>query len=81
MVNATENELLRWIPLLPLLAAAYHGVVLSLVRRPTARWLVIVLSCGSVFTSFLLSCWALWDLIQLPEGARLLLDLLITWTR
>ena len=79
MVNATENELLRWIPFLPLLAAAYHGVVLSLVRRPTARWLVIVLSCGSVLTSFLLSCWAFWDLIQLPEGARLLLDDVYTW--
>ena len=74
MVNATENELLRWIVFLPLLAAAYHGVVLSVVRRPTARWLVIVLSCGSVLTSFVLSCWALWDLIQLPEGARYLLD-------
>ena len=79
MVNATENELLRWIPFLPLLAAAYHGVVLSLVRRPTARWLVIVLSCGSVLASFVLSCLALWDLIQLPEGARYLLDDVYTW--
>ena len=79
MVNATENELLRWIPFLPLLAAAYHGVVLSLVRRPTPRWLVVLLSCGSVLASLVLSCWALWDLIQLPEGARFLLDDVYTW--
>jgi NADH-quinone oxidoreductase subunit L len=79
MVNPTGSELLRWIPLLPLLAAAYHGVGLALVRRPTPRWLVIGLSCGSVLLSFLLSCLAFADLIQLPDGSRLLLDDVYTW--
>jgi NADH-quinone oxidoreductase subunit L len=79
MVTGNENELLRWIVLLPLIAAVYHGVVVGVVRRPTPRWIVIALSCGSVFVAFLLSCWAFWDLIQLPEESRLLVDDLYTW--
>ena len=34
MVNGfTESALLRWIPLLPLAVAIFHGVVLGVVRR------------------------------------------------
>ena len=36
MVNESPESLLRWIPLLPLLAAAVHGVMIGLVRRPHA---------------------------------------------
>jgi NADH-quinone oxidoreductase subunit L len=79
VVNGAENDLLRWIALLPLMAAAFHGVMLGVVRRPAPRWFVIGLSCGSVLLSFLFSCWAFWDLIQLPEGSRLLLDDVYTW--
>jgi NADH-quinone oxidoreductase subunit L len=76
----TENsELLRWIPLLPLLAASYHGVMLGLVRRPTPRPLTIALSCGSVVASFAVSCLALTELIQLPDGQRMLVDHIATW--
>ena len=74
MVTPTENELIRWIVFLPLLVAAYHGTILGLVRRPSPRWLVVGLSCGAVLVSFFFTCWAFWDLIQLPEGQRLLLD-------
>ncbi len=74
-----EEQLLRWIPLLPLLAAAYHGVMLGFVRRTTSRWLVIGLSCGSVFLSFFISCWVFAELIQIPVGSRLLVDGLYTW--
>ena len=49
-----ESHLLRWIPLLPLLAAAVHGVLLGVVRRSLPRGLVILLSCGAVVVSFLL---------------------------
>ena len=38
MVNSLHDEpLLRWIVLLPLLAAAYHGVMIGLLRRRTPR--------------------------------------------
>jgi NADH-quinone oxidoreductase subunit L len=79
MVTPTDSELLRWIPLLPLLAATYHGVALGLVRRPSPRLMVVGLSCGAVFLAFLASCAALSELIALPEGQRLLLDDVYTW--
>jgi len=79
MVSPADTELLRWIVLLPLVVAAYHGTMIGLVRRPSPRWLVIALSCGAVFVSFLFSCWAFWDLIQLPDGQRILLDDVYTW--
>ena len=71
--------LLRWIPALPLLAAVVHGVGLALVRRPYPLGATILLSCGSVLASFLLSFWALIDLIALPEGERVLVDGVYTW--
>jgi NADH-quinone oxidoreductase subunit L len=79
MVTAADSDLLRWIPLLPLLAALYHGVVLGLLRRPTPRWLVIGLSCGSVLLSFLFACGAFWELLSLPDDQRLLVDDVYTW--
>jgi hypothetical protein len=45
MVSGADGEtLLRWIPLVPLLAALIHGVMIGVVRRPTPRWAVIVIS-------------------------------------
>ena len=79
MVTPVENELLRWIVLLPLLAAVYHGLMIGLVRRPTQRWVVIAVSCGAVGLSFLLTCLAFAQLIQLPEGQHLLIDDVYTW--
>ena len=55
MVTGGHDEpLLRWIPLLPLIAAVYHGVMLGFERRPTPRWLVIGLWTGSAATAFAL---------------------------
>lgn len=79
MVTVVEWDQLRWIVALPLLAAVYHGVMLGIVHRPTPRWLIVGLSCGSVFAAFTLSCVQLWDLIQLPDGNGLLLDDVYTW--
>jgi NADH-quinone oxidoreductase subunit L len=76
----TETHLLRWIPLLPLLAALYHGIAIGLVRRASDRRLVVALSCGSVIGSFVLSCWALGKLVQIPRGpTRVLVDDVYTW--
>ncbi len=79
MVNETPSELLRWIPLLPLLTAAIHGVMIGIVRRPTPRWAVIALSCGSVGLSFVLACVVFFDLVGQPVGSRVLVDHLYTW--
>jgi NADH-quinone oxidoreductase subunit L len=76
---AIESSLLRWIPLLPLFAAAIHGVMIGLVRRSLPRGAVIGLSCGAVGLSFVASVFALFQLIALPEGQRVLVDNLYTW--
>jgi NADH-quinone oxidoreductase subunit L len=74
----TESPVLRWIPLLPLIAATVHGVSLAVVRRPLPRGVVILLSCGAVIVSFLLSFAALIDLTAM-QGERVLVDTLYTW--
>ena len=80
MVSAgTPSELLRWIPLLPLAAAIYHGVVLVLIRRQTPRILTIAFSCGSVLASFVASCIAFWTLRGLAVESRVLVDNVYTW--
>ena len=79
MVTPTANSWLHWIPVLPLIAAVYHGLMIGIVRRSTPRWFVIGLSCGTVFLSFLASCVAFGVLIGMPEGQRLLVDEFYTW--
>jgi NADH-quinone oxidoreductase subunit L len=78
VVNEAPESLLRWIPLLPLLVAAFHGVAIGIVRRPTPRAVVIALSCGSVFVSFLIAGYAFLELVGKPEGT-VLVDRLYTW--
>jgi NADH-quinone oxidoreductase subunit L len=79
VVNETQEGLLRWIALLPLLGAVFHGVMIGIVRRATPRWGVIAISCGAVVLSFLLSCVAFVELVRLPEGSGVLVDHVYTW--
>ncbi len=79
MVSATQETLLRWIPLLPLVTAVVHALMIGLVRRPTPRIVVVGLSCGSVLASFLISCVVFFELAQLPAGQRVMVDNLYTW--
>lgn len=79
MAEAAENAWLRWIPLLPLLAAAVHGISLGLLRRPLPRRATIALSCGAPIASFVLSFAALISLVRAPLGERLFVDRLFTW--
>jgi NADH-quinone oxidoreductase subunit L len=80
-VVSDENSwaMIRWIPLLPLLAAVFHGLAIGLVRRSTPRLGVIAISCGSVLGSFLIACTAFVQLVALPEGGGVLVDRLYTW--
>ena len=64
MVNGVESNLLHWIPLLPLAAAIYHGVMVGLVRRQTPQKVVAAVSCGAVILSFVLSFAALQNEMQ-----------------
>jgi NADH-quinone oxidoreductase subunit L len=79
MVEAQPFALLRWIVLLPLLAAAVHGVSLGLLRRPLGRFATIALSVGAPALSFVIAFYALLRLIGLPAEQRVLGDLLYTW--
>ncbi len=74
----TEYTLLRWIPLLPLLAAVIHGLMLGLFRTHMPRWGVIALSCGSVLLAFLFSVAGFFRLVGLP-GDESLIDHVYTW--
>jgi len=75
----TENDLLRWIPLLPLLVATYHGVSIGILRRPAPPRMAAVFSCAAVLLSFVLACIAFRDLLALPANSRLLVDDVYTW--
>ncbi len=79
MVEATANAWIRWVPLLPLLGAVVHGVLLALVRKPLNRALTIALSCGTVIASFVLSVILFTELQALPAGSRAMSDMLFTW--
>jgi len=79
VTGGTEETFLRWIPLLPLLAALFHGVILGVVRRPVPRWVVVAISCGSITFSFVIACVVFGQLLQLPDESRVLVDNLYTW--
>jgi NADH-quinone oxidoreductase subunit L len=79
VVTPEQDALLRFIPLLPLVVALVHGVSIGVVRRSPPSWAVWGLSCAAVGVSFLLSLWAFFRLVALPDGERVLVDTLYTW--
>ncbi len=79
VTEAQQSDLLRWIPLLPLIGAAIHGVMIGLVRRPLPRMGVIAVSCGTVLLSFAAAVMAVSELVALPAAERVLVDELWTW--
>jgi NADH-quinone oxidoreductase subunit L len=79
-VTEHENAALRWIPLLPLLAAVLSGTWLVFARRELPRAAVIALACGAPIASFAISVVQVVALAtQLPEEARFYVDNLYTW--
>jgi len=79
MVEAEAYPVLRWIVLLPLLAAAVHGVSLALLRKPLGRTATIALSVGAPAVSFAIAFVALLKLVGLPPEQRVLGDVMFTW--
>jgi NADH-quinone oxidoreductase subunit L len=77
--GGTQTELLRWIPLLPLLGAAIHGVLLVLVRREASPTFVAAVSCGAAIAAFGVSCLALVRLLALPGDPGALVDEVYGW--
>ena len=79
MVETHTDPLLRWIVLLPLLAATVHGITLALLRRPLSRWTTIVLSCGAPSVAFGIAFLSLLQLAGQPADQRFLTDTVYTW--
>ncbi len=73
------NDSIRWIPLLPLIAAVTSGLWLIFVRRPMPRVAVIALAVGAPIASFGLSLWLMMELVELGEDSRFLVDHVYTW--
>ncbi len=75
-----ESDALRWIPLLPLLAAVASGAWLIFARRELPRAIVVALACGAPILSFAIALREVVALALLPEsGPRAVVDNLYTW--
>ena len=77
-----ENTALRWIPLLPLIAAALSGAWLVFGRRALPRVAVIALACGAPIASFAIAVVQVFKLAletALPPDAAYYSDNLYTW--
>ena len=70
-----ETDLLRWIVLLPLLGAAFNGLIAP--RLP--RGVVSFVGVGSVAAAFALAVKVFFDLRAMPEAERALHDLVYSW--
>jgi NADH-quinone oxidoreductase subunit L len=77
--DSNPYSMLVWIPLLPLAAAAIHGFLLAVMRRPLPRSATILLSCGAVVVAFVLSFLAMIELTSLPVAHRVFTQDLYTW--
>jgi NADH-quinone oxidoreductase subunit L len=80
MLNgAVSSELIRWIPLLPLAGAAIQATTLFVLRRPVRRTWVVAMSVVPLILSFLFTCAAFAELIELTDGTRMQIDSLWSW--
>ena len=79
-MNGQTSDLLRWIPLLPLIAAAVSGLWLVFAPRELPRRVVIALACGAPIASFVISFRMVLELAtQLGGPDRYFIDNLYTW--
>ncbi|MCP4005976.1 MAG: NADH-quinone oxidoreductase subunit L [bacterium] len=74
------DDSLRWIPLLPLIAALLSGLWLMFAKGNLPRPVVIVLACGAPILAFAKSLWVVKDLATgFEPGQRYLVDNVYTW--
>lgn len=66
------DSLIRWIALLPLVAATVHGVLIGLVRARLSDRMIFAISLAAVSSSFVLSLVGLVDLVGVGAPERLL---------
>ena len=70
---------IRWIPLLPLLAATLHGVCVGLLRRSLPRPVVAWVSCSALGASLALSLYTLAELVASSASTPRLIDTVAVW--
>ena len=74
------NEILRWIPFVPLISAVVSGIWLIFARNELPRPFVIALGCLAPLLAFALSMWCVFQLATaFPAGERFFTDGLYTW--
>ena len=79
VTEITVVSYLRWIPLLPLAAAAANAVFGSPLQRRYGERVISTIACAPVTISFILACVAFAQLAGLPAHDRFLLDRLAPW--
>ena len=65
------GSMIRWIALLPLVAATVHGVLIGLVRAKISDRLVFAVSLSAVTAALALSLFGLFDLVGVGASERL----------
>ncbi len=66
------GSMIRWIALLPLVAAFVHGILIGLVRARISDRLVFGISVAAVFAALCLSMVGLYEIVGVGAAARLL---------
>jgi NADH-quinone oxidoreductase subunit L len=73
------NDMIRWIPLLPLISALILGLWLIFMSRHLPRAIVIALGCGTPLAAFAIGLNALFALTDQPPPDRYFVDNVYTW--
>jgi NADH-quinone oxidoreductase subunit L len=76
--NSFSVSLIRWIAILPFIAAVVHGVLIGLVRAKLSDRSVWAISLSAVSVSFCLSALTVFDLVG-PSRGQPILDTLGPW--
>ncbi len=79
MDHPIQTDYLRWIVLLPLLGAGINGLLGAILQRQFGKRAISFVACAPIVISFLLSIWALINLVSLDPEKRFLIDSLYTW--
>ena len=79
MNEVSGSDTIRWIPLVPLLAAFAQALSLVVLRRSTSRAAVVAFSCGAALLALVLTSVAFWELLGVQGDRPALVDRVYTW--